>query len=227
MWAQRLQSPPQPHFCGLLQSLGRAAAECRGHGERIRRAESCSSPIRCLKDRICAHKASPFSEASRLHSGGVGGHRERVQPPEGLEEGLQKQLPGIWALSQSFAGRPANKLCDPDPEQLTHLSGLSSHLSRQWAGSPVPPQSITKTVNSTPQCLCLPLLHHYHGLGLDHHLPPPFLPPHPSPSPLGSQREFKKRQFRSCHLPAGTLSRARWTLHPSSYRCLPFLPLQA
>lgn len=39
---------------------------------------------------------------------GVGRRREEAQPPEGLEEGrsLQKQLAAVWALSQSFAGRP-------------------------------------------------------------------------------------------------------------------------
>lgn len=43
-----------------------------------------------------------------------------------------KGLPRSSALSQSSAGRPANKLSDPDPEQLTHLPGpVLTHQSDQ------------------------------------------------------------------------------------------------
>lgn len=83
---------------------------------------------------------------------------------------LQNQLPGIWALSQSFAGGPANELCDPDPEQLTQLSGLCFHLSEKWGGSPAPPQSITKP-------------HQLHPSVSLFASPPPLPPVWPGPSP--------------------------------------------
>ena len=57
-----------------------------------------------------------------------------------------KGLPGSSALSQSSTGRPANKLRDPDPEQLTHLpSSIFTHQSDQLI-----PQHLWLPLPSTP-----------------------------------------------------------------------------
>lgn len=138
---------PQPHFCALLQSLGRVWVGAEVTGKESGGQSAVPPPLDASKTESAPRKPptalKPPDWGGRGGGGGTG---------KGLEEGLCKaaarnlgsqsgfcqEAPGREAPGQHL-GAAADKLCDPDPREPT--AGLCSHLSKPRAGPP--PRPIT------------------------------------------------------------------------------------
>lgn len=148
--------PPQAHFCGLLQSLGRASVQ-RSQRKNLEVTVQPLPTPSCFKDRMCAHEASPSLEATSLSGRGCG---EGVQTPEGLEEfcrcGCGNLGPESRVSREAWDVSFDTELCMTQTQSSSH-NFVRSVLTCQSTGPGPQPQPRQSPSALLPQCLRLSL----------------------------------------------------------------------
>lgn len=156
-------APAQPGFCGLLQKPGEGfSAEVTEKESGGQSTTPLPSPNRGFKDRICAHKASPSLEATRVF--GRGGDTERGHSHQKAWKNFAEVAAGNRGPESEFSWKALGQ------SGVLMLSYVTlTHGSSHTFGGSVPtcqssgldpwphPNQSPSPVNPTPQCLRLPL----------------------------------------------------------------------